>query len=87
MAEIVVQVCDECREVGKPVKTYTVSEGGRAGEPVLCADDGAVLERFLPKKPAAKKAPARPVKKAARGGTRSRIKTMEEIEAEKAARR
>lgn len=92
--EIVVQVCDVCQEIGKPVKKYGVSEDDRVAQPVLCADDGAPLERFLPSKPGVKATPPRPAKKAAakktaakkspaRGGRQSGVMTMEEIEAEK----
>ncbi|GAB3830249.1 hypothetical protein [Kribbella italica] len=88
--EIVIQVCDVCEKVGKPVKQYGVSEDDRVAKPVLCADDAAPLERFLPKAPggkvvaAARPATKRPAKKAAaRGGRQSGVMTMEEIEAQK----
>ncbi len=85
--EIVVQVCDECQVVGKPVLTYTVGEGDRAAQPVLCADDARPLERYLTpvgvppvktRKAPAKKAAVRPA--ASRSTRRA---TIEEIEAMK----
>jgi hypothetical protein len=78
----------------KPVKVYSVGEGSRAAEPMLCVDDASELERFLApqaateapakkaaaKRPATKKATA---KKSTRADPRRRIMTLAEIEESK----
>ncbi|WP_411120614.1 hypothetical protein [Streptomyces sp. x-19] len=71
LVEVKVRVCDTCKRVGVPVKTYTVTDDeGRQGETDRCADDAEAFEGVLvveaapeaspaPAAPAAKKSPAK----------------------------
>jgi len=78
MAKVQVTVCDECRSQTKPTKRYRLSEDGRNAVLDLCVDDAKPIERLLEKHQGS--------------GTRRKVfdasvKTIEEIEAEKAKKK
>lgn len=94
--EIVVRVCNVCKEVGKPVAEFSLASETRGGFVHLCADDAAPVEAILdtvqedepsphPVAARAKPASKAPAKKVAPGKGRrsSRHATIEEIEASK----
>ena len=71
--EIRVTVCDECREVGRPVDTWRIIHKGRSVSVKLCEEDSRPLARWF-------KAPQRKTQ------FNRRVTTVEEIEASKASR-
>lgn len=77
MARISVTVCDKCRSQTKPTKKYTVKTDERTASVDLCADDAKPIEELL--------------KTFGTGRTTrgfgAAVKTIEEIEAEKAKAR
>lgn len=97
--EIVIQVCNVCKDRAKPVQEYSLASETRGGLVHLCADDAASVEAILdtlkdaaepePVAPKATRAPRpaakRPAKKVATGKSArpSRTATMEEIAARK----
>lgn len=76
-------ICDVCRESGKPVTTYTVTQGDRQRDTHRCEDHGFALEAILAGEHATTS--ARPARRG--GHPRPRIQTLEEIEARKAGLR
>lgn len=84
MALIEVVVCDVCREVGKPTRTYTLArDDDEPVEKVLCSRHGAPLDALLEAE-----APAAPQAREPAARRRRRttpVVTLEEIEARKAA--
>ena len=75
--ELVVTVCDVCQDVKRSVVRYTLAREGRSVEVDLCTVHAKPVEALL--------SPPAPVSRPRRqrGG---RSTTMEEIEAQKAAR-
>lgn len=72
LVEVKVRVCDSCKRVGVPVKSYTIADDdGRKGDTDRCADHGEPFEAVLaepqpvsgqaapPAKAPAKRAPAK----------------------------
>lgn len=80
--KISVTVCDVCQDKTQPTKRFEIREGGRKAAVDLCAAHGEPFEAHLGK--TAKKAAAAPQKRTqARRSPRSRVVSIEEIEAQK----
>lgn len=85
MVVIEVVVCNKCRSVGKPVTRYTVRPGGGAEvELAFCAEHDALAEWLSTVETVRQPAPAAKTRRAARkNALRSRVTTVEDIEASK----
>ncbi|MDG4783237.1 hypothetical protein O7614_26610 [Micromonospora sp. WMMD961] len=79
MAIIEVEVCDTCKNPKRPVKAYSIERDGQKVTTVRCTVDGRVFEQVFRDAEAA----AEPTPTARRRGGRG-VKTLEQIEAEKA---
>lgn len=84
MVVIEVVVCNKCKTIGKPVTRYSVRPtGGAETEIAFCAEHDALAEWVATIETVRRPAPATKTPRARKTALRSRITTVEDIEASK----
>ena len=80
--KITMTVCDVCKDRDAETKQYQIREGDRRARVELCEAHGQPLEAYLAQSPTGKARRGSGSGTGARGG-RSRVTTLDEIEAQK----
>lgn len=84
MVVIEVQVCNKCRVVGLPVTTYLVRPAGASEvELAFCAEHDALAEWLTTEENVSPSATIRKSTRARKSALRSRVTTVDQIEASK----